>query len=171
MNSNFNILRTRGEPISRTYAAVAVRGLAVASHATDAAQSIAAGPAGFLGFLVQEVKAAGPGLREAVHNVGNDDTGIRNAVKAGGAVTIQDADMVEIEGSDYLDAADPGAIDALTAIETELTFEAGKFSEAALGNRVYFVVTANSAVASSTLAAKNGGIRIIAKRVGDYVKA
>jgi len=26
-------------------------------------------------------------------------------------------------------------------------------------------------VASSTLAAKNGGIRIIAKRVGDYVKA
>ena len=172
MNSNFEILVPRGEPTPMVVNTALARGTGMNAHATIETEAIVAVPAGgFIGFLNRETSASAPGLREAILEVGNGDDGLLNAVKTGGHVSILDAEEFECEGTDYLAMSGTGDIDSGTAIGTELSFEGGKLREAQVGDRVWFLVTANSEVASSTLAAKNGGTRIRAKRAGGYVKA
>lgn len=165
--TNFEPIRPSGkEPISLKYGSAAVRGFAVGAHATDPETAIAASGDNFLGFLSRQVKATGPGLREAVLGVGSGDTGLANAVLAGEYSAIIDPEQVEIEGTDYIKTTGAGEeIDANSIVGTKVSWVNGLCQEAQAGEKGTHMIIANSAVASSAFASVNGGLRLRLKRI------
>lgn len=165
--TNFEQIRPSGkEPISLKYGSAAVRGFAVGAHATDPETAIAAAGDNFYGFLSREVKAAGPGLREAVLGVGSGDTGLANAVVAGEFSAVIDPDMVEIEGTDYVKTSGVGElIDGNVAVGTKVTWASGLCRVAQSGEKGTHMIMANSAISGSGFASANGGIRLRLKRI------
>lgn len=165
--SNFEIIKPSSKPrISLKYGSAAPRGRALGAHATDPETAILAAGDNFLGFTTRQIITTSPGLREAVLGVGNSDTGLENAVKTGEYSAIEDPEMVEIEGTDYIKTTGAGEeIDANSVVGTKVSWVAGLCQEAQSGEKGTHIIIANSAVASSAFASVNGGIRLRLKRI------
>ncbi len=118
-------------------------GLALMNKTTDATLLIEA-TGSFLGFLTRNVTTAGPGLLEAFDVLTTDSsnpTALENVFKAGDEVSVEKADAVEAEGSQFLLASGTGGgINLYTAVGSELSFVDGKFRVAQSGDTAYFTL-------------------------------
>lgn len=136
------------------------RGIAFGAHNTDPESAVLAQDDRFEGFVTRDVVTAPRDLREFLH----PDAYMEIPTLAGEMSTLEDYNEIEAEGAGYLKLADTGAIDATSVVGTPLTFENGKLRVAAEGEKFYFELTANSAVASSGFPNRNGALRIRARR-------
>lgn len=160
--SLFEIRRkTPGNNISRTYPNAAKRGLPLGAHASDVnASAIGTGATAggsFLGFLTRDVQVGGPTLDQRIFPL------LELPFTAGGEVSLEKAEEIECEGSDYIvtTALATGVIDGTVAIGTQLSLNAaGLWYVKQATDKALGVLTGNSAVGSSTLVSEAGGIRI-----------
>lgn len=111
-----------GYQLSGIYVSAAPRGTPLGSHASDPTAFALAGANNFLGWLRRDVTVAGPTLEQ---HYWPGQTELPD--KAGGYVTIERADEVDLEGADYLVASGgTNPIIAGSAPGTLVSFTGGK---------------------------------------------
>ena len=153
--SNFEIRRVRpASNISRKFTGTAKRGTALGAHATDVEAAALAQGTNFLGFLTRDVSADGPSLESRVLPL------LEQAFKSGLEVSLQKADEIECEGTDYIQTTGGAAIGSATPVGTLLSFKDGKWQVAQTGEVAFGTLTGNSGLGGSTLPSENGGLRI-----------
>lgn len=165
---------TNFEPIGEITKAVSLktpsgnaypRGTAFGNHATDPNAAILATGTNFAGFVTRDTVLLPRNLREFLH----PNAILETPTIAGEMATLEDYNEIEAEGADYLVLDGTGAINSSAVVGTKLSFNAGKLRVAQEGENYYFEVTANSAVASSQFASRNGALRIRARRTSGLI--
>lgn len=141
------------------------RGIAFGEHATDPNAAILATGTNFAGFVTRDTVLSPRDLREFLH----PDHLLETPTIAGEMATLKDYNEIEAEGADHLVLDGTGAINSSAVVGTKLSFNAGRLRVAQEGENYYFIITANSAVASSQFANRNGALRIRARRADGLI--
>jgi hypothetical protein len=123
---------------SGKYAAAALRGTPMGAHATDEESFDLAGPTTFIGFSRRDITVEGVTLEHHFWPGQGDNV----PEKAGGYVTIERADEVDVEGNDFMVKSGTGQITDQTAVGTQLSFYGGKFRVAQASDQPYFMLAA-----------------------------
>jgi len=114
------------------------RGTAFGYDATTADKIVLAGGKNFLGFVMREVVVGGPGLPDHVY-----PNRLELAYASGQEASLEKADEVEAEGSNFLVLSGTGALANNTAVDTQISFNNGKFYIAQTGDIPFYKVSAN----------------------------
>lgn len=125
----FEIIRShRNRNISLlTPVAAAMRGQAYQESATAGTAELADGTKPLTGFVTRDVVVGGPTLGDAIY-----PGRLELPFKAGDEASFEKGEAVEAEGGDFIILAPASnGLDASTALETDLSFSAGKFIVAA----------------------------------------
>ena len=160
MLSNFEIRREHpGKNISRVFDSTGSRGLALGPDASDVTKAAVADGDQFLGFLTRDVTSTGPVLGDHVY-----PGRLELPFVAGGEVTLEKADEVEVEGeaanAGLVVTSGTGAITTDTAVGTGLSFYGGKWREVQTGEIAFYRL-------SGQITPVNGGsVRFRAEKVG-----
>lgn len=146
---NYSMLST---PTGADY----TRGVAFMESATvlDAA-ALADGSGPIVGFITRDSTQTGPDLGDAIY-----PGKIQLPFKSGEEASFEFAEEVEAEGASFVDAG----ILANTAINTPLTFTAGKFALGATGKICEYILVG---LPTPTV---NTNVRIKARRLGTWIK-
>jgi hypothetical protein len=169
MASNFEIRRSLPGTISGTLPAATAMpiGKALMVSAKDAATGIntfALASGRCDGFVTKQVRTT-PGLTadEIAFNLVTYTSGeVHTPYEAGKSASIELADELEVEGSDYIFGSGTGAITADTAAETVLSFTDGLFYVAQTSDwACYRLVKQMTPV-------NGGACRIYVKAIGGY---
>lgn len=171
--------RHLGDPISKLFPAGYVspnvqgqliypRGTAVGTAGTggstpDIASGIPASGSNFLGFLTRDVVDQGPTLIEIMLPTNP----LALPFTAGLECTLEKAEEVEAEGTQYLCTSGTGAITSATAIGTKLSFDGqGRFYQAQSGDNAYYQLTGNSGLpGNGPTPSIAGNLRILAEMI------
>lgn len=121
-----------GQRISLVYESAAKRGVAIQADTTTPSKgALATGD--YLGFLTRDVVATLDVAERAVW-----PGRLELPFIAGGQVSIERADAIEAEGTDYLVTSGTGALAAETSLGTDLSFASGKLRVKQSGDRAVF---------------------------------
>lgn len=172
MNSNFEIRRNRlTGTISGTLPATAMPvGTALMISAKDAdtgVNTFALASGRVDGFVTKEVRV-GVGLTatELAYGLNTYPSGeFSTPYTAGNPGSIEPAEAIEIEGSDYIIGSGTGAITNATAAETEISFYSGKARVAQTNDYVQF------RLAKQMTPVNGGNCRLYLEAVQTYIKA
>jgi len=125
------------ENVSGQVDTAAVRGLAMARHATDPTKIIPCSGENFIGHLLRDVVDGGATLEQEVF-----PTGLEFPYTTGEQASCRDARAIEAEGTDLIDDSGTGDIDENTAVGTKISFINGKLYVAQAGDVVYYTLEA-----------------------------
>lgn len=135
------------------------RGVAFMEGAVDTA-ALADGSSPIIGFVTRPILKGGPGLGDSIYP-GKIELG----TVAGQEASFEDAEEIEAEGADYICGTGARQLDNTTAVNTKLSFDAGRFCKATTGQLSEFVL-----VGQLTQQDSGNVCRIRARRThGDYV--
>lgn len=141
-----------------------VKGIALGGHASDSTKADLADGDNFIGFVTRPVSTDGahtppdgsdPNLYQ---DMAFQDSRIEFPFKAGGNVSIEKADAVEVESPDNLLDSGTGAVSDSSPVGTKLSFVDGKFYIAQGSDIVYYTLTAQLDPEEA------GKVRILAER-------
>jgi phage protein U len=91
----------------------------------------------YVGFVTRDVTTDGPTLADHVY-----PGRLELPFEAGDKVSVEKADAVAAEGSDYILISGTGAITSGTAVGTQLSFVGGKFRVKQSADVAYFTLAA-----------------------------
>jgi len=111
-----------------------------------------------LGFVDRDVVTGGPSV---VDRAGLFPGRIELPYTTGLECTLEQADAVEAEGSNYLVLSGTGAISSGTAINTKLSFSGGKFYVAQTNDTAYYLLAGLPTPETA------GNVRIFATRINN----
>jgi hypothetical protein len=115
------------------------RGTALGPHATLPENADLADGQNWLGFVDRDVTPSGPVLGDSVY-----PNRLELPYTLGGYVSIEKADEVEAEGPTFLLTSGVGALTNLTAVDTPVSFDGGRFYAAQGSDQKWFRVSANN---------------------------
>ncbi len=137
-------------------AAAALRGVMFQESATAGIAELADGTRMIAGHVTRDVNIGGPVLGDIIY-----PNRTELPFTATQEASFERSEQVEVEGASYIDAS----VTAGTAIETQLSFLAGKFSTVGSGQRAFYVL--REVMTPETA----GNLRIRVQRAtDDYVK-
>ncbi len=138
-----------------------VRGKPLMRDLTDGTlAALAAGQ--LLGFVTREVVDGGPSVIDRAQVFPGR---LELPFALDQECSVELADAVECEGSDYVLTSGTGALSTSTSLGAELSFFDGKFYEAQSGDEILFKLADRNGSGGSLTEETSGNVRILAERI------